>query len=197
MTIVVRAWILVIAVAGLARGDGYARDHRVAHLALALAELRAADPRPFERALHEGVRAGCRTANRPPTTACMAGVARALCRTPGCLAAADIVLANQHAEADLIDEATRMRFVQRGGEYHAAVLAELARRYALLAAELAMFAPRDPDLAGRIDRFCARRDEAVHRCGDDRAARSCIPSLPWQRCAAGLVWYIATAGAPR
>lgn len=96
------------------------------------------------------------------------------------------MLTNQHAEYDLVDEKTRVRLVRTSSDYHAAITAELRAMFALLAAELVL-AGDDGDLATRIDRFCATR-EAV-RCAPN--ARGCVPSLAWQRCAAGLVWFTA------
>jgi hypothetical protein len=139
--------------------------------------------------LHDGIRTQCRNV----TTACLGEVARRACGgKPGCLAAADLVLTNEHAETDLVDEQTRMRLVRTSADYHAAILGELRGRQALLAAELALTPPGET--AARIDRFCVERDREVHRCapGD----RGCVPSLPYQRCAAGLVWYVASDGAP-
>jgi hypothetical protein len=165
----------------------YARDARVAHLDRAVEALRSLGPdrrRALELALHEGVRAKCRASGRPATTACMIDVARALCEAPSaglappaCTAAADVILTNQHATDDLVDEQTRMRLVRTSSDYHG-----------LLAAELVLFDGAGSE-ASRIDRLCAERDRAVHRCAP--AAKACVPSVAWQRCAAGLAWYVA------
>jgi hypothetical protein len=175
----------------------YAEPVRTAHLQRALDALRAlgdAGGQALDRELHAAVRARCRpTGSRPPATSCMALAARGICdRRPdpaGCAAAADIVLTNQHAEPDLLDEATRLRLVRTSADYHAAVLGELRARSALLAAELALAAPQAD--AAAIDRFCVERDRAGSAC-DPRAAL-CVPSLPWQRCAAALIWFVSTS----
>jgi len=39
-----------------------------------------------------------------------------------------------------------------------------------------------------IDRLCAQRDRALHACEAGDAA--CVPSLPWSRCVAALVWFV-------
>jgi hypothetical protein len=174
-----------------ARADApYVREARIAHLGRAMTALRAlgADGRQaLELALHTEVRTRCRV---HPTIACMIEVARGVCNErPECLAASDVILTNQHAEAALVDESTRMRLVRTSSDYHAAVNAELWSRYALLAAELAL-APPAADLATRIDRFCTDRDRTVHRCAP--GAKACVPSLAWQRCASELAWYVAS-----
>ena len=109
-----------------------------------------------------------------------------------CVAAADVVLTNQHAESDLVDEPTRIRLVRTSADYHAAIVRELAARQALLAAELVLAPPAEA--GARIEALCTRRDRDVHRCAPN--AGGCVASLPYQRCAAGLVWFVATDGAP-
>jgi hypothetical protein len=187
----------------------YAPPARAAHLARALTALAALGPTgvvALEAELHAGVRARCRpTAGRPPSTPCLIDVARARCERPqapaACAAAADALLTLQRAELDLLDERTRARLVVTSTDYHAAVLAELRARFALLAAELAIAAPEVGDAiadrhaiaatAAAIDRFCAARDRVARTCPSGAAL--CVPSVAWQRCAAGLLWYLGTA----
>jgi len=192
------AVLAVILASTVARADPapYAREPRIAHLVRALDGLRAlgtAGRRAFELELHTGVRTKCRATGRPATTTCMIAVARSHCvQRPdptACMAASDVILTNQHAEADLVDEQTRMRLVRTSSDYHAAVTAELWRRYALLAAELVL-GSASTDLPARIDRFCTERDLTVHRCAP--GAKACVPSLAWQRCVSGLAWYVAS-----
>ena len=165
-------------------------DTRAEHLGQALVALRAmgTDGRvAFEHQLHDGIRARC----RQTSLACMADVARTVCGGDAAkCAAADVVVANEHAANDLVDELTRMKLVRTSSDYHAAILRELDVRFGLLAAELVLAG--DGELAGSIDRFCAERDRQVHRC--EPGAKACVPDLPWQRCAAGLVWYVVTHG---
>ena len=56
---------------------------------------------------------------------------------------------------------------------------------AALAAELVIEAKGD---AASIDHLCATRDREVHACKPGDAA--CVPSIPWTRCVAALVWYV-------
>ncbi|HET7503065.1 MAG TPA: hypothetical protein VFK02_18720, partial [Kofleriaceae bacterium] len=100
--------------------------------------------------------------------------------------------ANLRAAATWVDEPTRFRLARGSADYHAALAAELARRYAQLAAELVLAggtsaAAGDAD-ALAIDALCVHRDRAIHACrpGD----RTCVPSLPWSRCVAALVWFV-------
>jgi hypothetical protein len=186
-------WLLLVMAVATVHADPYAPDARVAHLGRALATLRAlgaSGRQQLDHDLHAGVRARCPSAT--PAAGCMAEVGRSVCATRAgdCAAAADIVLANEHAASDLVDEPTRMRLVRTSSDYHAAITAELWTRYALLAAELAMF-QGGGDEAARIDRFCVERDRQVHRC-EPGTAKTCVPNLAWQRCAAALVWFVAS-----
>jgi hypothetical protein len=194
--VISRALAITCALAAAAAAGPYTRDARVAHLDRALAALRAlgGGSSAFERELHDATRAKCSAT--APTTVCARERARAICATKPdrttCLAAADIVITNQHAANGLVDELTRVKLVRSSTDYHAALAAELHAIYALLAAEFALAEPGpDAALAARIDRFCATRDREVHRCAP--GVRTCVPSVPYQRCAAALVWYIAEA----
>jgi hypothetical protein len=207
--LVARVFVVLVGVASVTSAGPYASDARRAHLARAIDAIRALGGdgrRAFERELHEATRVRCRPTAHPATTTCAIEVARTTCAgkpdPAGCLAAADLVLTHQHAEHDLVDERTRVRLVRSSSDYHAAILDELRAQFALLAAELALAmpdpggAPGDPvtaasQLAALVDRFCVERDREVHRCAP--GAKGCVPGLPWQRCAAGLVWYIAEA----
>ena len=186
------AIVILCALVASANAGPWARDTRVAHLNQALTVLRARDRATFERELHAATRLQCHATS--PTIACARTQARAVCNMKSdkqaCLAAADIVLTNQHAANALVDELTRVKLVRSSTDYHAALLEELHGIYALLAAEFVLAAPgADTDVGARIDRFCAERDREVHRCAP--GAKACVPSLPYQRCAAALVWYVA------
>jgi len=188
----VRAIVVILLLASSARADAtYSATARAEHLRTALSALDKLGPAgrsALELRLYDAVRVKCRAGATRPSTACMIDVARATCATDtSCLAAADIMLVNQHAETDLVDDQTRMRLV-RGSDYHGAMLAQLGKTYALLAAELAV-APPPGDPAAQIDAFCAERDLTVHAC--EPGAKGCVPSLAYQRCAAGLVWFLA------
>ena len=43
-------------------------------------------------------------------------------------------------------------------------------------------------IAASIDRLCATRDREVHACTAGDVA--CVPSIPWTRCVAALVWFV-------
>ena len=162
-----------------------AREARVAHLENALAQLKSNDAVALDRALYEAIRTRC----KPATTVCMIAIARELCGNRGCLAAADVLVTNQHAERDVLDEQTRMRLVRGSTDYHAAVLVELRARYALLAAELVLARP-ERTLAAQIDRVCVERDQIARRC--EPGAVACLGTVAYQRCAAGLAWFVST-----
>lgn len=171
----------------------YAESARVAHLRASMDALAKLGPEraTLERELNEAVRTKCRVNATRPATSCMIEVGRATCASKAeratCIAAADIMLTNQHAETDLLDDVTRMRLVRGSTDYHAAVLAEMWARQALLASELVLAPPAEP--AARLDAFCIGRDRTAHAC--EPGAKACVPSLAYQRCAAGLVWFLA------
>jgi hypothetical protein len=123
-----------------------------------------------------------------------------------CELAADVAVANQRAANDWVDQNTRAGLVRGSTDYRVALAAELHKRFAALAAELVVIDDRTlapPELeantgtaenrlqAAAIDRLCATRDRTVHACraGDT----TCVPSLPWSRCVAALVWYVGGA----
>jgi hypothetical protein len=166
----------------------HGRPARVAYLSRAVdavfrlgSEGRAA----LADAMAVGARRRCRADRGEPSIACLIDLARAHCQSQpaparaACHLAADVVVTNLLSESELVDQATRVRFVNRGGDYRAAMRAELRARYAALAADFALAEPGPgSDLPARIDRFCARPDH----------------ELAWQRCAAALVWYIGAHG---
>jgi hypothetical protein len=179
---------------------------RVEHVTQALAAVRALGPTgrdQLDRALYATARAQCHADTGTPTASCLVTAARAVCAPDGdrprCEAAADVIAANLRAAAAWVDEATRFRLVRGSTDYHAALAAELHRRYATLAAELVLSgrarSAGTPGVspggatgdAAAIDQLCAYRDRAIHACQPGDAA--CVPSLPWSRCVAALVWF--------
>lgn len=176
---------------GRAAADHGRRD-RVAYLSRAVDAVRhlgGAGRGALSDVMQTGARRRCRADRGEPSIACLIDMARAHCEAQppaaraACHVAADVVVTNLLSESELVDKATRVRFVSQGGDYRAAMRAELLVRHAALAADLILAEPgADGDLPARIDRFCARPDR----------------ELAWQRCAAALVWYIgAHDGATR
>ncbi|HEX3762230.1 MAG TPA: hypothetical protein VHW23_26195 [Kofleriaceae bacterium] len=175
---------------------------RTEHIARALAAVRGLGPAgcaELDRALYDAARTRCRADAGPPAASCLIEAARTVCAGATdharCEAAADVIVANLRGQTALIDDATRFRLVRASADYHAALAAELHRRYAALAAELVLMggARAEPPgnaatFARAIDELCARRDRALHACQAGDAA--CVPSLPWSRCVAALVWFI-------
>lgn len=180
-----------------------AAHDRIAHIDRALAAVRALGPAgrdDLDRDVYTAARTRCHADTGTPTAACLIEAARARCATSpsagdraSCEAAADVVAANMHSTSDFVDDATRVRLVRGSTDYRAALAAELRKRYALLASELAL-ASAGTDAAAiespgeMIDRFCRERDLAIHACAPGDAA--CLPSLAWSRCVAALVWFV-------
>jgi hypothetical protein len=170
---------------------------RAAYVARALAAVRGLGPagcEALDRAIYAAARTQCRADSSTPATSCLISAGRAACATaadrPRCEAAADIIAANLRGQSAWVDDATRMRLVRGSADYRAALTAELRRRYAVLAAELVLAGPGAAagDDARGIDELCLRRDRVVHAC--EPGDKACIPSLPWSRCVAALVWFV-------
>lgn len=193
----------------------YQRDDRVRSVAQTLEALGALGPdaAALELELAAAARQRCGASGRPPALACLLPLAAAACeRRPvaaraACAAAADAMLVNLRSANDWVDEPTRVRLVRGAADYHRALLGELARRYAALAAELVL---EEPALARELgaqvaadapastwslspavlDAFCARRDFRARPPRCSQPEPTCVPSLSWQRCVAALAWYV-------
>jgi hypothetical protein len=168
-------WILIVVATSTASAD----DARSSYIARALDSVRAlgAQRAQLEADLYQA----CRQAG-----ACTDAIVDERCHHDvACMAAADIILTNLRAANSWVDQNTRAQLVRSSTDYHAALLAELRKRYAALAAELVIEAN---GAAASIDRLCATRDREVHACNPGDAA--CVPSIPWTRCVAALVWFV-------
>jgi hypothetical protein len=185
----VKRALVIVALVALHSGahadaPSYARDRRVAYIDRALGALRSMAPAAttaLEDALQAGARSQCKAAYGRPPVNCLVQVAQSHCeaRPPGerisCHLVADVALANLLGESELIDDKTRIGLMNESGGFRAAMRAELRRRYATLAAEMALTTTHAA-AAEQIDAFCA---------GTRR-------TLPWQRCAAAIVWYVGS-----
>jgi hypothetical protein len=192
---------VVLASSAFAQPDApapYVREDRVAHIDAALAAFATLGPdgtRALEAAIYQDIRTRCKpSGTEAPIVGCLEAFASAACAArfdlTGCSAAADVIVTNLHAENALVPDTTRMRLVAAGADYHGAMLREMRSRQALLASELALATPGAAATGARIDRFCAERDRDGVTC--EPGAKLCVGSLPWQRCVAGLVWYVST-----
>jgi hypothetical protein len=191
---------LACAVAGLAGRAAVAEPlPRAAYVSRALAAVRGLGPAgsdDLERTLYSAARSQCHADTGTPTVTCLIDAARAACAAAAdrarCEAAADVVVTNLRGQTALIDDATRIRLVRGSADYRAALAAELRRRYAVLAGELVVSGGGGGgDDAAAIDALCADRDRTLHACQPGDAA--CVPSLPWSRCVAALVWFVGGA----
>ena len=64
----------------------------------------------------------------------------------------------------------------------------LAAELVLAGSAAALGSAASGDEARAIDELCAHRDRTLHVCQAGDAA--CVPSLPWSRCVAALVWFV-------
>jgi hypothetical protein len=190
------AAILVIALAGARAGAEPLP--RARHVGEALAAVRALGPErrdQLDRALYGAARTQCHADAGTPTVSCLVTAAQAVCASDAdrarCEAAADVIVANLRSVASFVSDAARLQLARGATEYRTALAGELGRRYALLAAELVLDgAGAAPDGAA-IDTLCQQRDRRLHACEPGDAA--CVPSLPWSRCVAALVWFIGAS----
>jgi len=193
--------LIAFAVGWIAHPDAMAEPQaHAAYVARALAAVRglgAAGCDELDRMLYAAARSQCHADSGTPTVQCLIGAARAACAAgaPGgdrarCEAAADVVVANLRSQTTFVDDATRIRLVRSSADYRAALATELRRRYAVLASELVL-AGAGADEAQAIDALCAQRDRGLHACQAGDTA--CVPSLPWSRCVAALVWFVGGA----
>lgn len=205
-------WIAAAAAIGwlacVATGAAAEPLPRASHVARALAAVRSLGPAAsdeLDRTLYNAARSQCHADAGTPPVSCLIEAARAACAGAAgagdrarCEAVADVAIANLRGQTALIDEATRIRLVRGSADYRAALAAELRRRYAILATELVLAdgGVGTPEAeAAAIDALCAERDRTLHACQPGDAA--CVPSLPWSRCVAALVWFVGGAGGPR
>jgi hypothetical protein len=165
-------------------------DSRADYVSRALAAVRDLGPArdTLDRDLYTASRARCHGDTTTPAAACLIDAATARCAgNADCTAAADVIITNLRSTPFFLDDVTRARLVRSSTDYRAAVASELRRRYAALAAELALAGP-SPDDGAAIDQLCRTRDRAIHACAPNDA--TCVPSLAWSRCVAALVWYV-------
>jgi hypothetical protein len=166
-----RAWLVLV----IATSTAHAED-RTAYIARALDAVRALGAR-LEPELYQA----CRQAG-----ACTDAIVDERCHHDvACMAAGDVIVTNLRTANSWVDPNTRAQLVRSSTDYHAALGVELRKRYAALAAELVTRAKGD---AASIDHLCATRDREVHACPPGDAA--CVPSIPWTRCVAALVWFV-------
>jgi len=186
-----RVLVAILVVAGL--GSAHAERDRRAYVARALTAVRSlgdAGRTKLDRDLYAAARTRCHADDETPAASCLIEAARSACGTDAtCLAAADVIATNLRGTNELLDDAARMRILRKARDYRAELTAELSRRYAVLAAELVVATPRDrADPAAVIDQLCTQRDRTIHAC--EAGATACIPSVPWSRCVAMLVWFV-------
>jgi hypothetical protein len=167
-----RVWIAILVIASTANAD----DARTAYIARALDSVHVLGAK-LETDLYQACR----------QSGCTDAIVDARCQhDAACMAAADVIVTNLRAANSWVDQNTRAQLVRSSTDYHAALAVELRKRYAALAAELVT---RDTtQIASSIDRLCATRDREVHACAPGDAA--CVPSIPWTRCVAALVWFV-------
>ncbi len=170
-----------------------AAPDRAAYVARALTAVTqlGAGRDALDAKIYAAARTQCHADAAAPTIECLIDAARGQCAgDAACVAAADVIVTNLRSVDAFVDEVTRVRLLRSSADYRVALAAELRRRYAVLAAELALAGGSDE--AHAIDELCTKRDAAIHVC--ELGATDCIPSLPYTRCVAALVWYVG--GAP-
>jgi hypothetical protein len=189
-------WLFVAVVALANVTTAHAQRDRRAYIERALSAVRSlgdAGRTKLDRDLYAAARASCHAEDSIPTPTCLIDAARGVCGSDAtCLVVADVIATNLRGTNELLDEAARMRILRRARDYRTELTTELVRRYAVLAAELVLDGRHD---AAAIDQLCTERDRVIHIC--EAGAPACIPSIPWSRCVAMLVWFVGATGDTR
>jgi hypothetical protein len=178
---------------GAAWGESsYTRSARRAYLSQVLdaATVMAAPQRRTLRAwVHSRALSRCRAGFEGLSTSCLHRAAKKHCerkklkKQTSCSLVADLIVVNELSEREFVGKAERYRLMQEPDGFRAAILVELAGRYAELALEMAL-SPAYRRSGGNVlvatDEFCV--------------ARARHSTQHWQRCSAAIVWHVATTG---
>ena len=164
---------------------------RAVYAGRALAALRAMDRDRLDgirRHLYDASRGPCASSFANLRLECLLRAARARCaREPAvrrvpCDLASDVIVTNRMSEGDFVSNRLRYELMKNNEDFTAALLRELASRYAVLTVEFTLSRhfvdPGDP--APGVARYCVEHADAR--------------DLSWQRCVAAIVWYIAVDG---
>jgi hypothetical protein len=188
---------IVVAVAAHAAGSAAAdethrAEPRVAHIARALAAVRATAPPTLEEErayAHVLARGACASSVERLQVECLMTATRRFChgKTAAvgerCLDAMDIIVSNLLGEPQLIPLDKRYQIMTHAKEFRRELGNELRRRQGALAVDLRLRmgdadADDDAHLAADIDRYCLAT-------GDEH-------DLAWPTCVSSLVWFIGT-----
>ena len=171
------------------RESQYTRDARTHHIAGALEAIDRLGARGLDALyleVYEGALDVCRSAFGPPTISCLLAMATDNCEAKpdglraDCRLVSDVIITNQLSEHEFVDDTDRLALMNKGEHFRTLMRAELRMHYAALVTGLALspgFGAGE-GLAPAIDEFC--EDYASTR------------QLVWQRCVAGILWYIGT-----
>ena len=174
------------------RADGesqYPRDAREQHITGALAAIDRLGKARLDALyleVYEGARDICRSAFGPPTISCLLALGIVTCDAKpqelraDCRVLSDVIITNQLSEHEFVDDTDRLALMNKSENFRTSMRAELHMHYAALVTGLALspaFSAGE-GLAPAIDEFC--EDYASTR------------QLVWQRCVAGILWYIGT-----
>lgn len=187
VAMVVGALVVGSAVAGADETHGAAQ--RVAYLEEALAALRATPAETLAQATNYAQvmsRSSCASEVERLELECLMTASRQYCRKRGgeaqrCTIALDVIVAKLLGDAQLIPAEQRYQLMTTAKDYRRALADESRRLAGALAVDFRLRmgpAASDAELARAVDRYCLV-------ASDDNA-------MPWQACAASLLWFIAT-----
>jgi hypothetical protein len=169
--------------------QGYDRPHRVAYLKAALAAVRETRPDRLAQEYEYATaldRGACSVPTPRLRAECLVAAARRFCKEQGgsCALTMDVIASNVLAETQLVPPETRYELMKEYPDYRREVARRIWRLQGTLAVDFRLRSggpTGGESLEDRIDTFCvASADKS---------------NLPWQTCAASLVWFIATAPA--
>lgn len=180
-------FVLGSAVAGADETHGAAQ--RVAYLEEALAALRATPADALAQATNYAQvmsRSSCASEVERLKLECLMTASRQYCKKRGgethrCAVDLDVIVAKLLGDAQLIPNEKRYQLMTTAKDYRRALAEESRRLAGALAVDFRLRAgptTSDGELARAVNRYCLV-------ASDDNA-------MPWQACAASLLWFIAS-----
>jgi hypothetical protein len=190
--LVVGLVLVACATARAAPRETHGAEQRVAYLEAALEAIRASKTVALDHAI-EYVRVldagACVASTERLEVECLMTAARRYCHgaadAPRCHAVLDVVIAKALADKQLLPPERRYQLGKHASDPRREVERELERIHGALAVDFRLRmgdSDADGDVARHIDHYCLVSADATN--------------LPWQACAASLVWFLRTERGP-
>jgi hypothetical protein len=184
---------LLFAASALSAELPYAKDARVAKIARSLQAFRDArgqQAENLENYLASMARGACRADDDSLVATCLEEHAHRNCAAmtgrarSRCAMISDVIVTNQVNEKQFVSREERFSLLQKSGAttFSSAYSKIVLRKYALVTTEFLLSQPDCQDdacLARSIDDYCLKHAD--------------IRNLPWQGCAASIIWFLGTS----